>query len=129
MSDVQQANESPTFFMRSVPFVVGLALAILFYILVFIVPKFEQTFKEMGVASLPVTTRTLFAVANVASDFWYVLPGVVVAAMWTTALVARKRSRTLMLNLIVVGGLAAVITFLVAALFLPLVVDLERVGK
>jgi len=53
--------------------VVFVAIAILTFIMVTIVPKFKKIFDEFGL-SLPAATKTLIAVSTWMADYWYVIP-------------------------------------------------------
>ncbi|MFH0938452.1 MAG: type II secretion system F family protein [Planctomycetota bacterium] len=54
--------------------VVTIAGCILAAIMIFIIPKFEDMFKEMGMAGgLPLPTQILMNVANTMVQFWYIL--------------------------------------------------------
>ncbi len=59
--------------------VMVLAIAIMCFLLVFIVPKFEQIFKDMlGDKPLPMITRFIIGVSNAVKDHWGIIIGVVV---------------------------------------------------
>jgi len=53
--------------------VITIAGCILAFIMIFIIPKFEQMFKEMELGTLPIMTLILLQAANVLVNFWYVL--------------------------------------------------------
>ena len=53
--------------------VITIAGGILAFIMVFIIPKFEQMFKEMDLGELPWLTSMLLFIAHTLADFWYVL--------------------------------------------------------
>ncbi|HYG77964.1 MAG TPA: type II secretion system F family protein [Planctomycetota bacterium] len=53
--------------------VIIIAGAILAGIMIFIIPKFEQMFREMQLGELPLMTQALMAIANLCVSFWYVL--------------------------------------------------------
>ncbi|MCW8131953.1 MAG: type II secretion system F family protein [Planctomycetota bacterium] len=53
--------------------VVTIAGGILSLIMIFIIPKFEQMFKEMELGQMPLMTEILLAVANTIKDFWFIL--------------------------------------------------------
>ena len=53
--------------------VISIAGCILAFIMIFIIPKFEQMFKEMELGTLPVMTLVLLMIANTLVNFWYVL--------------------------------------------------------
>ncbi|MGD0094737.1 MAG: type II secretion system F family protein, partial [Planctomycetota bacterium] len=52
--------------------VITIACAILCGIMVFIIPRFEQMFNEMGL-QLPAMTQGLMWIANTLANFWYLL--------------------------------------------------------
>jgi len=53
--------------------VVSIAGGILALIMIFIIPKFEQMFREMELGTLPLLTEILLGVANTIKDFWFLL--------------------------------------------------------
>lgn len=53
--------------------VVTIAGAILALILVFIIPKFEEMFREMELGELPGPTMVLITTANTIKSFWYIV--------------------------------------------------------
>lgn len=53
--------------------VVTIAGGILALIMIFIIPKFEQMFKEMELGNMPLMTTILLATANTIKDFWFIL--------------------------------------------------------
>lgn len=53
--------------------VITIAGAILTFIMVFIIPKFEQMFKEMELGDLPMMTKVLMGIANTMKEWWFVL--------------------------------------------------------
>lgn len=53
--------------------VVSIAGAILALILVFIIPKFEEMFREMELGELPGPTMVLITTANTIKSFWYIV--------------------------------------------------------
>jgi len=55
--------------------VMTIASVILTAIMIFIIPKFQQMFKEMDVA-LPVMTQYLITFSNLVKNYWFLIPGV-----------------------------------------------------
>src|SRR5437016_2287474 len=53
--------------------VISVAVLILTFIMIFIIPKFEKIFKEFKM-KLPALTEWLMATSNWFAEFWYVLP-------------------------------------------------------
>lgn len=53
--------------------VVTIAGGILSAIMVFIIPRFEQMFREMNIGEMPALTSLLMFVAHTMADFWYLL--------------------------------------------------------
>src|SRR5881227_2916158 len=53
--------------------VILVAVAILTFIMIFIIPKFEKIFKDFNM-SLPQMTKMLMATSNWFANYWYVLP-------------------------------------------------------
>src|SRR5450631_1890368 len=60
---------------------VGVAIASLMVILIFVVPKFQQTFAQMGKA-LPLPTQIVIVVGTGLRDYWWLLILMVVAIVW-----------------------------------------------
>jgi general secretion pathway protein F len=60
---------------------VGVAIASLMVILIFVVPKFQQTFAQMGKA-LPLPTQIVIVVGTGLRDYWWLLILIVVASVW-----------------------------------------------
>jgi len=53
--------------------VISIAGCILAFIMIFIIPKFEQMFKEMELGELPPLTALLLFIANTLVTYWYLL--------------------------------------------------------
>ena len=53
--------------------VIVVAVAILTFIMVFIIPKFQKIFKDFNM-KLPALTELLMATSNWVSRYWYVIP-------------------------------------------------------
>src|SRR5947209_6257661 len=53
--------------------VILVAIAILTFIMLFIIPKFEKIFKDFNM-TLPTMTKMLMATSNWFAEYWYVLP-------------------------------------------------------
>lgn len=53
--------------------VIFVAVAILTFIMVMIIPKFKKIFDEFGL-QLPQATKTLIAISNWMSEYWYFIP-------------------------------------------------------
>ncbi len=53
--------------------VVVIATAILSFIMIFIIPRFEVMFKEMNLGDLPFCTQLLMLVTHAMVDYWYLL--------------------------------------------------------
>ncbi len=53
--------------------VIGVAVAILTFIMVAIIPKFKKIFDEFGL-SLPTATKTLIDISDWVAAYWYVIP-------------------------------------------------------
>ncbi len=53
--------------------VITIAGTILAFIMIFIIPKFEQMFKEMELGELPFMTLILMTIANTLVNYWYVV--------------------------------------------------------
>lgn len=61
------------------PIVIIIAMiGIGFLMLVMVIPKLAETFKELGV-ELPATTRFIIAMGNFSAQYWYLVPFIIVA--------------------------------------------------
>jgi type IV pilus assembly protein PilC len=90
-----------------------LAIAIMGFLLVFIVPRFEQIFKDMlGDKPLPGITIFVISVSNAVKDHWAIILGVIAALVIGMKLLGRTK-----------GGRAAIDSF---KLRVPLFGDLLR---
>lgn len=62
--------------------VITLSFIVTAVLVVFVLPKFQMIFTEMGIADkLPKPTQVLFAVSNLTRTYWYLLPVAVVGAI------------------------------------------------
>jgi type IV pilus assembly protein PilC len=69
-------------------FVVLFAVAVLAFIMWFIVPKFEQIFAEFG-TTLPTMTVFLINLSDAAVRFWYLIPGIPIS-LWLFVKLLRR---------------------------------------
>ena len=53
--------------------VIFIAGCILSFIMIFIIPKFEQMFKEMDIGELPAPTQLLMAISKTMLNYWYIV--------------------------------------------------------
>ncbi|HLX62409.1 MAG TPA: type II secretion system F family protein [Planctomycetota bacterium] len=53
--------------------VVFIASCILSFIMIFIIPKFEEMFKEMDIGELPTSTKILLMISGAMLHYWYIL--------------------------------------------------------
>ncbi|MCY3018181.1 MAG: type II secretion system F family protein [Planctomycetota bacterium] len=53
--------------------VITIAGCILAFIMIFIIPKFEQMFKEMELGDMPAMTKLLLLIANTMVNYWYII--------------------------------------------------------
>jgi len=73
--------------------VILVAVAILFFIMYYIVPKFTKIFEEFGV-ELPDVTKWLITISNWTVDYWYLIPGIpIVLWLWIKLLTRFKAGR------------------------------------
>src|SRR6056297_4106096 len=70
--------------------VVMVAVAILSFIMIFIVPTFEQMFEEFGL-TLPTATVLLIAMANYIKDYWFLLFAIPICFLITIKLLRKFR--------------------------------------
>lgn len=130
MSEESQPDgERPSFFMVLTPFATAFVFAILLGVMVYIVPKFEQMFKEMEIGELPLPTRIVMAAGNVAIQFWYLLPGFLFVAVWMSKGLAKDRSKAFAWNMSLLLLLGVAVAFVGVALFMPMITIMEKVGK
>jgi type IV pilus assembly protein PilC len=79
--------------------VMTMAIAIMAFLLVFIVPKFESIFHDMlGDKPLPVVTLFVIGVSNFVKNHGLVLLGLLIAAVATYKLIARTRAGRLIID-------------------------------
>jgi type IV pilus assembly protein PilC len=78
------------------PCVIIFAMLIIgFVMLVFVIPKLTAAFKEMNV-ELPVTTKITIALGDFATNFWYLLPVILIALFFLfRTLLATKVGKTI----------------------------------
>ena len=89
--------------------VMGLAIATIILLAVVVLPQFRNLFTELHV-NLPLATRLLLGMTNFATDYWFVLVGVVILAVifvvWMQQTVKGRQVRdVLILKLPVIGGI------------------------
>ena len=68
--------------------VVLVAVCILTFIMISIVPSFQKIFEDFGL-TLPVMTLYLIAVADWCTNYWYLIPGIPIS-IWLTIKLIRK---------------------------------------
>ncbi|MGQ9525547.1 MAG: type II secretion system F family protein [Armatimonadota bacterium] len=62
--------------------VITLSFIVTGVLVVFVLPKFQMIFTEMGIAQkLPKPTQILFAISNLVRTYWYLLPAALVGAI------------------------------------------------
>jgi len=71
--------------------VITVAGAIVAAIMVFVVPKFEEMFRDMRM-TLPGVTQLLISLSNWIKDYWYLLPVIPFGIWLTTKLVASNKT-------------------------------------
>ena len=93
-----------------------IAIAIMMFLLAFIVPKFEQIFKDMlGNKPLPALTQGVIDASNVVKSHWLILAGSVFGIVICYRLIARTPGGRVLLDRI--------------TLKLPLFGDLQQIGR
>jgi len=90
--------------------VLTIAVIILAFIMMFIIPKFKNMFAEMGLGSLPALTSLLIDIADGIKSFWFLLPGIPIAIVIAYKVTAANPQGRFMidtgkLHLPVFGGL------------------------
>ncbi len=55
--------------------VISVAVIILIFIMIYVVPSFEAMFKDLG-QKLPVPTQVLLSTSQTLRDYWYLIPGI-----------------------------------------------------
>lgn len=68
--------------------VLTMAISVLFFLITFIVPKFMDIFKEMGVP-LPLITRVLLAISEFARNRWFIGVAIIIALIITYRILYR----------------------------------------
>src|SRR5262245_1002279 len=68
--------------------VVTVAVAILTFIMIWIVPQFQNIFTDFGL-TLPLATRLLVAMSQWCVQYWFLIPGIPIA-IWLTLKLIRK---------------------------------------
>ena len=107
-----------------------------FFVLVYIVPRFKEMFADMRM-ELPALTQLLIAVSVLCRSHWYaLLPGLAlllaVNALIFWLLASRRQTWPLSIVwflLVTVGAVGGGVTFLVMALFLPLMFLMQNIGQ
>ena len=107
-----------------------------FFVLVYIVPRFKEMFADMRM-ELPALTQLLIAVSDLCRSHWYaLLPGLAlllaVNALIFWLLASRRQTWPLSIVwflLVTVGAVGGGVTFLVMALFLPLMFLMQNIGQ
>lgn len=77
--------------------VIGVAVAILSFIMIFIIPKFEKIFSEFKM-KLPYITEVLIAASRWFVKYWYVIPIIPVAIVVTLKLIRLNKSGAFILD-------------------------------
>jgi type IV pilus assembly protein PilC len=88
--------------------VITIAGAILAFIMIFIIPKFEAMFKEMEIGELPVPTKILLGAATTMATYWYIIvfmPVIIYIAytMWVRTARGRLVADTIKLKVPIFG--------------------------
>ena len=105
-------------------FVMFILLALFFRVL----ENFEEMFKELNLLdTLPMPTLWLFKIRPVIA--YTFAPAMYVIAWLYLALVAKNKRRMVWFSIICVVLTLAIGVFVVIALFLPLLVDMQQIGK
>jgi type IV pilus assembly protein PilC len=77
--------------------VVTVAVLIVFFIMIYVVPSFEQMFKDLG-QNLPAPTQLLLNTSDILLKFWYLVPGVPFLLYVGFKLIARSEKGRLALD-------------------------------
>ncbi|MBE7462760.1 MAG: hypothetical protein HS116_04610 [Planctomycetes bacterium] len=102
---------------------------IAFTFLSWVIPKFEQMYLEMGLGTLPPITSHLFEGMRLLGAYPALLTGGIFVAFWTQlGWASRKRWRACLLASLTISLTLAAVGFMVIALFLPMICDMERMG-
>ena len=108
-----------------------LPMYLIFFIILFKAPKFEQMFIELSLeGGLPVSTQLLFTLANTFINYWYCFLPMIFVLSWAFFVWGCKtKTRLLWCSLSLI--LIAIIIFfaIVDALFLPLLSIMQQIGK
>ena len=77
--------------------VLSVAGLILFFIMIYVVPSFEQMFKDLG-QKLPAPTQLLLTLSQTLQRFWYLIPGVPFVFMMILKAIGRSEKGRLALD-------------------------------
>jgi len=66
-------------------------IAVVIFMMIFVVPKYVQTFRDMGI-ELPLATRIVIAASDFVSAYWYVVIAAMFLPKLVTALIRRTQS-------------------------------------
>ncbi|MGD0090583.1 MAG: hypothetical protein ABSE73_11745 [Planctomycetota bacterium] len=108
----------------------------LFYVVLFVVPKFEQMFKEMNLDALPEITKAVLWFSPVLA--FVLLPMILLALLALVYLVFKKSKQANPLPILVfflattqvlLCATFMVFSFIFLSLLLPLITIMERIGK
>lgn len=95
-----------------------------------IISKFDDMFREMDLGSLPFLTQVLFSLSSLIRTMPWLFTGFMFAVAWSYfAWIAEDRKRITWFNRVIVLLMALSVGALTIALFLPLIVTIDRIGK
>ncbi|MCZ6692128.1 MAG: type II secretion system F family protein [Planctomycetota bacterium] len=77
--------------------VMTIAAMILSVIMIWVIPSFQSMFKEIGV-ELPTATLFLLAFADIVKSYWFLIPGIPIAAVMTLKLITRTEGGRLFMD-------------------------------
>jgi type II secretory pathway component PulF len=98
-------------------------------VLIRVVPKFEQMFKEMELGALPASTESLLFLANTVVQFWYAWLAAIAGLIWFhQKWIAKKSGRLVVFVCLLIVTAGASVTFVNVALFEPMIQIMERIG-
>lgn len=78
---VQEAREKVLMALSYPVIVVAVGIVTIFFVMVFVVPRFSQIFAELG-STLPMATQVLIGFSTVLMNYWWLILLVIVGSVW-----------------------------------------------
>ena len=84
--------------MRYPLMVASVAVLVVTVVMIFVVPQFEEIFKMLGNAKLPLMTQVVLSVGTTLKRFWFMIPIVFIGFPWVMALISSNPAGRLALD-------------------------------